>query len=133
MHDAFEHYFSELGALYEENDAFWNHDYEFESFQWMDADNKSQNLFTYVRKGTKKDFLIVLNFSTNSYENQQIGVHIGGKYKEVVNSQWSRFNGNYKTDTPQTCQAVRLPRNNQPYMIQINVPSLGATILEVEK
>ncbi len=133
MHDAFEHYFSELGALYEENDAFWNHDYEFESFQWMDADNKSQNLFTYVRKGTKKDFLIVLNFSTNSYENQQIGVHIGGKYKEVLNSQWSRFNGNYKIDTPQTCQAVRLPRNNQPYMIQINVPSLGATILEVEK
>ena len=28
---------------------------------------------------------------------------------------------------------MRLPRHNQPYMIEVNVPSFGAMIYEVEK
>lgn len=133
MHDAFKHFLCDLGAIYEDDDAFWNKDYDWSTFMWIDADNTNQNMFTYLRRGTKKDYVVVLNFSTNSYEHQQIGVPEKGEYKEVINTQWSKYNGNYEIDAPQHCRAVRLPRNNQPFMIEINVPSLGATVFEVEK
>ncbi|MBP3853290.1 MAG: alpha amylase C-terminal domain-containing protein, partial [Erysipelotrichaceae bacterium] len=132
MHDAFEHFIEDLGSIYNENDAFWKHDYDGQSFEWIDADNKEKNLYSFIRKGEKKDFILLMNFSTNSYDHQQFGVPVMGVYKEILNSQWSKYNGNYTDDTPQTCHAVRLPRNNRPYMIQVNVPSLGAVILEVE-
>lgn len=133
MHDAFNHFFQDLGKLYVENDAFWNHDYQPESFEWIDADNATHNMFSFIRKGTDKDYVIILNFSTNAYDHQQFGVPIGGQYKEVLNTEWSKYNGNYKDDTPQQCQAVRLSRNNKPFMIECNVPSLGATVFEVKK
>ena len=85
-----------------------------------------------MRKGEKKDFVIIMNCSTNPYDNVQFGVSVMGQYKEILNTQWSKYNGNYIDDTPQSCHAVRLLINNRPYMIQVNVPSLGAIVLEVE-
>lgn len=133
MHDAFNHFFQDLGKLYVENDAFWKNDYSPESFEWIDADNATHNMFSYIRKGTDKDYVIILNFSTNPYDHQQFGVASMGEYKEVLNTEWSKYNGNYKDDTPQKCHAVRLSRNGKPFMIECNVPSLGATIFEVNK
>ncbi|MBB5183396.1 1,4-alpha-glucan branching protein GlgB [Catenisphaera adipataccumulans] len=133
MHDAFEHFIIDLGQMYVDNDAFWKHDYDGESFQWIDADNTGQNMFSYIRRGEKKDFVIVLNFSTNGYTHQQFGVPEKGLYKEIINTQWAKYNGNRKDNDAQHCRAVRLPRNNQPFMIEINVPPLGAVVFEVEK
>ena len=133
MHDAFNHFFQDLGKLYVENDAFWKNDYSPESFEWIDADNATHNMFSYLRKGTDKDYVIILNFSTNPYDHQQFGVPCMGEYHEIVNTEWPKYNGNYKDDTPQKCHAVRLSRNGKPFMIECNVPSLGATIFEVKK
>ena len=133
MHDAFNHLFQDLGALYVENDAFWKDDYDPSSFEWVNADDTNHNMFSFLRKGSNKDYLVILNFSTNHYDAQQFGVVNAGTYKEVLNTQWAKYNGNYTDDHPQKCQAVRLSRNGKPYMIQCNVPSLGATVFEVEK
>lgn len=133
MHDAFNHFFQDLGKLYVENDAFWQGDFDPETFEWIDADNANQNVFSFIRKGTKKDFVIILNFSTNPYDNQQFGVEQGGQYREVLNTEWAKYNGNYTDDTPQKCQAVRLSRHKKPFMIQCNIPSLGASVFEVNK
>ncbi len=133
MHDAFEHYLDDLQALYAKNDAFWNKDYDWSSFMWIDADNTNQNLFSFMRRGTDKDYLIVLNFSTNGYTHQQFGVPTKGSYKEVINSQWAKYNGTKADDVAQQCHSVRLSRNKQPFMIEIDVPAFGAVIMEVEK
>ncbi|MDO4465596.1 MAG: 1,4-alpha-glucan branching protein GlgB [Bacillota bacterium] len=133
MHDAFEKYLADLQAIYAGSDAFWNGDYNPLNFQWIDADNRQKNLFSFIRKGTDKDYVIIINFSTNTYQHEQFGVISKGLYKEVLNSQWDKYNGTWKDPIPQSCQAVRLPRNNQSYMIEVSVPAFGATIFEVEK
>lgn len=133
MHDAFEKFFSDLTKIYIENDAFYKNDYNWEGFQWIDADNAAQNTFSFVRKGEKKDFVILLNFSTNHYDHQQFGVPTKGMYKEILNTQWDIYNGTWVKPTPQTCHSIRIPRHNMPYMIEVNVPALGAAIYEVEK
>ena len=133
MHDAFEHLCEDLGKIYTENDAFFDQDYDPSRFCWIDADNVGQNTFSFIRRGSKKDFVIIMNFSTNPYDHQQFGVPCKGKYKEILNTEWDKYNGNLKGHAPQEVQAMRLTRHNQPYMIEVNVPSFGAMIYEVEK
>lgn len=131
MHDAFEKFMSELSAICAGDDAFY-FGYDPMNFEWIDADNASQNTFSFMRKGSKKDYIIVMNFSTNPYR-MQFGVPVHGVYEEVLNSQWPRFNGTLTDVAPQRVRAVRLPRNNQPFMIEVDVPALGAQIFEVER
>ena len=133
MHDAFKRLCEDLGKIYTENDAFFNQDYDPSRFSWIDADNVGQNTFSFIRRGSKKDYVIIMNFSTNPYDHQQFGVPCKGKYKEILNTEWDKYNGNLKDHTPQEVQAMRLTRHNQPYMIEVNVPSFGAMIYEVEK
>ena len=131
MHDAFEKFMSDLSGIVAADDAFY-FGYDPMNFEWIDADDASRNTFSFMRKGSKKDYIIVMNFSTNPYR-MQFGVPVRGVYKEVMNTQWSCYNGNMTDSAAQKVHAVRLPRNNQPFMIEVNVPSLGAQIFEVER
>ena len=53
-------------------------------------------------------------------------------YTEVLNTEWDRYGGSI--DVPaQKCHAIRVSRNNKPFMIEVNVPAFGGILLEVEK
>ena len=132
MHDSFEKYFADLGKLYVENDAFYGRDYDWDSFQWIDADDKQHNTYSFIRKGTKKDFIVILNFSTNQY-HLQFGVPTAGLYREVLNSQWGQYNGDWVGGIPRIAHSIKFKRNNQPYMIEVEVPAFGDIVYEVEK
>ena len=132
IHDAFHKYFAKLGEMYKTETALYEDDYNWESFEWIDADNADKNMFSYIRKGKDKDYVIVLNFSPNHYEHEVFGVIQKGMYKEVLNTEWSCYGGTLDA-APQKCHAVRVSRNNKPYMIEVSVPAFGGIMLEVEK
>lgn len=130
MHQGFEKFFADLGDIYGEDSAFW-YGYDPMNFQWIDADNASQNLFSYMRKSAEKTYVILLNFSTNSVR-QRFGVPFRGKFTEVLNTQWAKYNGSLDTDTPQTAWSVKVPLNHQPFLFEVTVPALGACIFEAD-
>ncbi len=132
MHDSFEKMLMDLEKIYFKNDAFYKDDYNGHGFKWIDADNASQNLFSFIRRGTDKDFVIILNFSTVAYDKQPFGVEFKATYKEVLNTQWPQYNGTWTDGTPQKCKSVERDMHNFPYTIEVNVPAMGATILEVK-
>lgn len=129
MHDAFSKFFEDLTAIYADNDAYY-YGYDPLNFQWIDADDAGRNMYVYMRKASDKTFVTILNFSTNPY-NAQFGVPHKGQYKEVMNTQWAKYNGSLATNDAQSVKALRLKRNNLPFMIEVNVPPLGAQIFEV--
>jgi 1,4-alpha-glucan branching enzyme len=131
MHSSFEKFFQDLTGIYADNDAFY-YGYDLSNFQWINADNAQQNLFTFMRKGSKKDFVIALNFSTNSYVSR-IGVPYRAKFNEVLNTQWPQYNGSLAEGTPQSGRSIKVAADNQPFMMEVKVPALGAVIFEVEK
>lgn len=129
-HAAFEKFFEDLTGIYADNDAYY-FGYDPTNFQWINADDASRNLFSFMRKSKDKTFITILNFSTNPYK-AQFGVPHKGIYREILNSQWSKYNGTLIDETPQAVKALRLSRNNFPYMIEINVPALGGQIFVVD-
>lgn len=131
-HDAFHKYFALLGELYTEDPTLYEKDYSWESFEWIDADNADKNMFSYLRKGKDKDYVIILNFSPNMYRHEVFGVASKGSYREIINTEWERFGGTLP-EQPQQCHAARVSRNNKPYMIEADIPPFGGVLLEVQK
>ena len=131
-HDAFHKYFALLGELYTEDPTLYEKDYSWESFEWIDADNADKNMFSYLRKGKDKDYVIILNFSPNMYRHEVFGVASKGSYREIINTEWERLGGTLP-EQPQQCHAARVSRNNKPYMIEADIPPFGGVLLEVQK
>ena len=131
-HDAFHRYFALLGELYTSETTLYENDYSWESFEWIDADNADKNMFSYLRKGKDKDYVVILNFSPNTYTHEVFGVVSKGTYREIINTEWERFGGTL-AEQPQHCHAARVSRNGKPYMIEADVPAFGGVMLEVEK
>ena len=89
-------------------------------------------MFSYLRKGKDKDYVIILNFSPNMYRHEVFGVASKGSYREIINTEWERFGGTLP-EQPQQCHAARVSRNNKPYMIEADIPPFGGVLLEVQK
>ncbi len=132
VHDAFHTYFATLGKLYKKHPALYENDYDYRSFQWIDADNADENLFSYIRRSEKKDIVVILNFSPNAYEHHAFGVLEKGSYRQILNSEEDIYGG-CGIGNAKACRAVKKECNHLPYTIHVNVPPFGGVMLEVKK
>ncbi len=132
VHDAFHTYFATLGKLYKKHPALYENDYDYHSFQWIDADNADENLFSYIRRSEKKDIVVILNFSPNTYEHHAFGVLEKGSYRQILNSEEDIYGG-CGIGNAKACRAVKKECNHLPYTIHVNVPPFGGVMLEVKK
>ena len=121
-----------LGEFYQKEPALHADDYNYESFRWIDADNADENLFSYIRRGATKDFVVILNFSPNTYHQHRFGVLSNGTYSEVLNSEADIWGGCNITN-PNKVKAEKAPYNNMDHSICVDVAPFGALMLEVKK
>ena len=110
IHDAFHHFFAKLGELYKKEPALYENDYDWNSFRWIDADNADENLFSYIRKCENKEFVVILNFSPNTYEHHRFGVETAGTYTEIINTQQDTWGGNL-TETKKKIKSEKVVSN----------------------
>jgi len=132
LHDAFHNDFARVGEFYQKEPALHADDYNYESFRWIDADNADENLFSYIRRGATKDFVVILNFSPNTYHQHRFGVLSNGTYSEVLNSEADIWGGCNITN-PNKVKAEKTPYNNMDHSICVDVAPFGALMLEVKK
>ncbi|MCJ7842535.1 1,4-alpha-glucan branching protein GlgB [Lederbergia sp. NSJ-179] len=129
FHQKFHTYFKALSQFYKKTSCLWRLDHEQEGFEWIDPDNTTQSVITFMRKGKQKgDYCIVLcNFSADVYEHYRIGVPSYGSYIEVFNSDLSIFGGSNQYH-PKPIKVEQEPYHNQRYSMKVTVPPLGMII-----
>jgi 1,4-alpha-glucan branching enzyme len=88
-------YVKALNYFYKENEALWRYDFSYEGFEWINADDNARSIYTYMRKGSHREdtMVIICNFTPNAYEDYRAGVPFAGTWKEVFNSDDTRFGG----------------------------------------
>lgn len=128
VHDAFHQYFAKLGEIYKKTPALHEKEYEWDSFQWIDADNADQNLFSFKRVSEDREYITIMNFSPNTYEKKPFGVGYSGTYSEVINTEMDVFGGTLTEK--QKIKSVKEECNKQPYKIEVDVPPFGGILLE---
>ncbi len=128
-HSNFHHYLKTLNQFYKETSSLWRLDHEKEGFQWIDPDNSTQSVLTFMRKGKRKgDYcLVICNFSAEVYKNYRIGVPSLGHYIEVFNSDSVSFGGSGQYNE-KAISVDKQPYHNQPFSMEVKVPPLGVSI-----
>ena len=92
IHDAFHRYMIELNRIYQKNDAFWQ-DYDPANFQWADCHQEERCIYAMKRKGSKKDYLAILNFSDKEQKEYQVSVEEDAVVKVELHTDWEEYGG----------------------------------------
>lgn len=120
----------DLNALYHRHPALYEIDGEHEGFEWVEADDKHNSVFVFYRKASDGSrLLVVCNFTPVVRESYRVGVSSPGVYKEVFNSDDSKYGGSGVGNSALIKSASK-PWHFRDNSITVSVPPLGAVILQ---
>ena len=119
-----------LNKLYCTKPALHELDNSPEGFEWINSIAAEQNYLTFLRKGKKKEdmLLVAANFSGTELD-LQIGVPLAGGYKEVLNTDAKAYGGNGVVNG-RIKKAVPAECDDRPYSVHIKLAPLSVSILE---
>jgi 1,4-alpha-glucan branching enzyme len=132
---------TDLNNRYRELDALWSLDVDPSGFQWIDANDASGNVLSFLRYGKLSAgtdvvsadeetapqasvLACVVNFSGNPHLEYRIGLPRGGHWREVLNTDFEGYGGSGVGNLGGV-DAVEEPWHGQPYSATVAAPPLG--------
>uniref|UniRef100_UPI0040280748 1,4-alpha-glucan branching protein GlgB n=1 Tax=Candidatus Scatocola faecipullorum TaxID=2840917 RepID=UPI0040280748 len=78
----------DLNLMYKGNPAFYEEDFDYRGFEWIDHSNADDSVISYMRKGhNPADYMVVIsNFTPVVRHDYRIGVNENCRYQEIFNS-----------------------------------------------
>lgn len=128
MHDSFHNFINHLSALYRKHPCLYEKDYDYTAFEWIDADNCNENLFSYMRMSEEETLVVILNMSPNTYHKHRFGVKEAGFYKEISNSEDEKYSG-CGIINAKSIRAHKGECDFKPYYIEVDVAPFAGIIL----
>lgn len=133
MHTKMLAYSKALNKFYVDHKEFWQVDFDWGGFEWIDCDNADDSVISFIRRADNGDFVIAIsNFTPAVRHGARFGVPEAGTYEEVFNSDAAEFGGSNvinENDIP----SQDVPWNNKSYSIQIIVPPLATVYIQLKK
>ncbi len=84
----------DMNQVYVDNPALWSLDHESAGFAWIDADDVSNNVFSFLRMDGKGGAVAcVSNFSAVPHYEYRIGLPSEGEWTEVLNTDAEIYGG----------------------------------------
>ncbi|UPK67676.1 1,4-alpha-glucan branching protein GlgB [Chitinophaga filiformis] len=130
-HQGLKEFVKELNHLYRSEPALYIKQFDYYGFEWINLSDYDISVLSYLRKGYKpeEDILIILNMTPIPREHYAMGLEGGGKWREILNSDDSRFFGSGVVNTG-ILSAAEEPFNGKSHVLRLRIPPLGATILK---
>ena len=120
-----------LNRLYQTHPAFFEVDYHWAGFEWVDFRDVDGSTISFLRrpKEGRPYLLFVCNFTPVPRHNYRVGVPDPGVYREILNSDAGMFGG---SNLGNNGQAVSQPisYNNHYHSLSITLPPLGVVVFE---
>ena len=132
MHKKTQLFFKDMNHYYKDNKVLWENDYEPEGYEWIDADNCDESIFSFIRhdKKNNESLVFVCNYTPVVRYDFRIGVPKLGEYVEDFNTDNEIYGGSGQV-IDDVLLAEEIPYNNQPYSVKIKVPPMAAIVLKV--
>ena len=85
--------------IYQKNPCMYELDSSWDGFEWINADDNSRSIFSFVRKSKngKNNLLFVINFTPMARPDYRVGVPRRKTYKLILDSDAKEFGGNSET------------------------------------
>ena len=119
-----------LNRFYKSHKALWENDRDWDGFQWLVADDNSNNVLVFRRTARDgKSLVLAVNFSPVALEGYRFGVPPKARYEEVFNTDDIQWGGSGVTN-PEPIETELIPSHQQAQSIALRIPPLGAVILQ---
>ncbi|HUS09557.1 MAG TPA: 1,4-alpha-glucan branching protein GlgB [Pyrinomonadaceae bacterium] len=131
LHKGLQDLIRDLNKVYQKKNALWEVDGEPEGFQWIDANNASENIVSFIRRSpsTGRELICVGNFAPVLRENHQLGLPRKGAYRLIANTDDELYGGG-GVKLPKSIKAEEKPIHGQPYSASITLPPLATLWFE---
>ncbi|HWC14722.1 MAG TPA: 1,4-alpha-glucan branching protein GlgB [Actinomycetota bacterium] len=131
-HDGVRRLVADLNRVYRESPALWERDSVPETFQWIDANDADNNVFSFYRTGSKTDehLVCIANMAPVPRTGFRVGLPKKGRYEEVINSDAAVYGGS-GTGNMGSVVAEPEPWHGLPYSALMTLPPLGVVWLRV--
>jgi 1,4-alpha-glucan branching enzyme len=123
-----------LNKLYLKHSALWEADGEPAGFQWIDADNASENVVSFIRRSpsTGRELICVGNFSPIVREGHRLGLPRAGKYKQILNTDSEEYCGG-GFGVVKSINAEKVPIHGFEYSALVTLPPLATLWFEAPR
>ena len=121
----------ELNRLYKSHPAFYEVDYHWGGFEWVDFRDVDGSTISFIRRpqGARPFLLFVCNFTPVPRHNYRVGVPDPGYYREVFNSDAEMFGGS-NVGNSGGVMSEPIGYNNHYHSLSITLPPLAVAIFE---
>lgn len=130
MHQKMNAFVKELHNIYKRAKPLYELDNGYEGFEWIDANNARQSIFSFIRKGIQEEdyVIIVCNFTPETYSGYRIGVPEHASYREILNSDSCDFGGSDVVNN-KLIKAEKIGFHGRPNSVEMNISPFGISIL----
>jgi 1,4-alpha-glucan branching enzyme len=133
MHEGVRKTIRDLNALYRAEPGLHQSDYSPASFCWIDADDKENNVFSFIRYGEDraKPVVVISNMAPVIREGFQVGLPQNGNWRERLNTDCFEYGGSGVGNAEAIC-ALGEPMHGQPASARLTLPPLATIFLTPE-
>jgi len=133
LHKGVQTLIRDLNRVYADDNSLWEADGEPAGFQWIDANNASENIVSFIRRSpaTGKELVCVCNFSPIPRHGHRLGLPKAGKYPLLINTDAELYAG--EGSQIESLVAEEIPLHGQQYSAMVSLPPLATLWFEVPK
>lgn len=133
MHQKMLEYSRALNGFYGKEKAFWQVDFDWEGFEWIDCKDTEHSVISFIRKAEDpSDFIVaVCNFTPDVYHNYRIGMPEAGVYEEVFNSDAAEFGGSDVKNAGELC-TEEIYWHERAASLSLTIPPLAVIYLRLK-
>jgi 1,4-alpha-glucan branching enzyme len=130
-HAAIARLVGELNRLYRDEPALHELDCEAGGFEWVDANDADQSVYTFLRRARRREdaVLVILNCTPVPRHNYRVGVDRDGHWHELLNTDAETFGGSGHGNLGGV-EASPVPKHGRPFSLNLTLPPLGALYLK---
>lgn len=130
-HRKLQDYNRELNRLYRSHPAFYEVDYHWDGFEWIDFHDVENSVISFIRRAADRSRFLVFacNFTPVPRLNYRIGVPDEGAYAEIMNSDSELFGGSNMGNGGRVVSDP-IPMHGRPHSLNLTLPPLAVVIFE---
>ena len=123
---------ADLNAVMVEQPGLHELDHDPDGFFWIDFTDATNSVISFARRGRSGSWVVVIfNFTPVPRENYRVGVPLGGRWLERINTDCKHYGGSGVGNLG-AVKATKVSHHGRPYSLKLTLPPLSTIILTPE-
>jgi 1,4-alpha-glucan branching enzyme len=131
VHSQLQSLVKDVNHIYTKESALYQDDYSWKGFTWLDLQDSQRSILSFARHDPQNgdSIIVAFNFTPVVREDYRLGVPAPGQYKEILNSDATKFGGSGVVNKG-LISSQETAWHDQSQSIQFRLPPLSGIFLK---